>query len=125
MKKQILFCAAYLILAVITISCSTANEDKAAIQPQTVNAVMKTEKMLSFESSLKVWFQSRNENGTTTLGKQSSDAIKSQSKALLTEIGVSQNDIEGKVSVSDDALVMFTLEQYSKKLQEMYNQKNK
>ncbi len=125
MKKQILFCATFLIyVCSTTTSCSTTNDGAEEIQSKTENAVLKTEKMLSFESSLKVWFQSRNENGISTLNNQSIDVIKNQCLELLTEIGVNKNDIESKIKISDDALIMFTLEQYSKKLQEKYNQKN-
>lgn len=126
MKKQILFCATFLILVFsTTTSCSTTNDDAEEIQSKTVNAILKTEKMLNFESSLKVWFQSLDENGISTLKNQSIDLIKNQCLELLTEIGVNKNEIESKIKISDDALIMFTLEQYSKKLSESYQQKNK
>ncbi len=122
MKKQILLGLAVFITATTILSCSLASEEKnEPIQIST--KVVKTEKMLAFEAGLKTWFRSQNLDDTESK-IAANTAIEIQAKTMLTEIGVSQSKIESKMQQADNTLVVFAIEQYSKKLSSMYNQKN-
>jgi hypothetical protein len=124
MKKQFIFFASVVLMTTSITSCSTATEEKT--EPvQVVVPVQKSARMLSFESSLKDWFKSRHEANGGTLNKKASEAILAPTKALLTEIGIDQNQIENKSKLSEEALVSFAMEEYSKKLTALYNQNNK
>ncbi len=122
MKKQILLGLAVFITATTILSCSLAtDEKKEPIQIST--KVVKTEKMLAFEAGLKTWFRSQN-LGDTESKIMASKTVTLQAKTMLTEIGVSQSEIESKMQQEENTLVVFAIEQYSKKLSSMYNQKN-
>jgi hypothetical protein len=58
MNKSVLLYVGIFMSALIVTSCS--NEEKNVAQVQTVSPVLKTARMLSFESSLKIWFNARN-----------------------------------------------------------------
>jgi transcriptional regulator of met regulon len=123
MKKQILFCVVILMAVSTVSSCSSPTDEKVEVPTQAANLVLKSSRMLIFEASLKEWFRTRDETKSGSLTKQSSDEIQIQASALLTEIGISQSVIESKTA--ENELVMYALEQYSKKLNEMYNQNRK
>lgn len=127
MNKSVLLYVGIFMSALIVTSCS--NEEKNVAQVQTVSPVLKTARMLSFESSLKIWFNARNDNGTslakTTAKNNATTVIEENSKKLLAEMGFDSSIIENKVSDSSEKLVTFTMEEYSKKLTMMYNQNNK
>jgi thiamine biosynthesis lipoprotein ApbE len=128
MNKSVLFCVGIIMSALIVTSCSNSSEEKNVEQVQTVSPVLKTAKMLSFEGSLKDWFQSKSENSDSqnkNTKEESNLAIENQSKELLEEIGVSQNVIESKSNISTEMLVSFAMEEYSKKLTAMYNKNKK
>lgn len=129
MNKSVLFYVGVFMSSLIVTSCSNSSEEKNVAQVQTVSPVLKTGKMLSFESSLKDYLiaessknqgeQNRNSTPKTNL------TIENQSKELLEEIGISQNVIESKSNSSTNSLVLFAMEEYSKKLTEMSNQNKK
>lgn len=107
----------------LLLSCSN-NEEKNVSPVQTVSSVLKTAKMLDFESALKDWYESKGESNSNVLHKNKMQAdlkIENQATSLLKEIGVSQSDIDSKKAISNDNLVYFALEEYSKKLSQMYN----
>ena len=112
--------------ALIVTSCS--NEEKNVAQVQTVSPVLKTARMLSFESSLKDWYASKGESNSDVLHKNNMQAnleIENQATSLLKEMGVNQTTIDAKKVISNEMLVYFALEEYSKKLSQMYNQNKK
>lgn len=122
MKKQIMFFFAIIMIAQNLSSCSNTSDEKT--EPiQLVVPVQKSARMLSFESSLKDWFKSRSEASEIELSNQNSNAIQIQAKALLSEIGISQSIIDSKTNESE--LVQFTMDEYSRKLSEMYNHNTK
>jgi hypothetical protein len=126
MNKTILLYVGIFISAFIVTSCS--NEEKNGEQVQIASSVSKTEKMLRFENALKNWFESKGESNSNVLRQnnvQTNLEIENQATILLQELGVSQSKIEAKKAISNDMLVYFTLEEYSKKLSLMYNQNNK
>lgn len=123
MKKPILFFFVILLATSTITSCSSTTDEKVEMPTTAATLVLKTARMLSFEASLKEWFRTRDEPKSGSLTKQSSDEIQIQANALLTEIGISQSVIESKTT--ENELVMYALEQYSKKLSEMYNQEHK
>jgi hypothetical protein len=126
MIKSVLFYVGIFMSAFIVTSCSNSNEEKDVTQVQTVSPALKTAKMLSFESSLKEYLITQSSKSQSTLNRNATQennlAIEDQSKELLNEIGVSQNVIESKSNISTNSLVLFTMEEYSKKLTEMSNQ---
>ncbi len=112
-----------LVSVMLLLSCSN-NEEKNVSPVQTVSSVLKTAKMLDFESALKDWYESKGESNSNVLHKNKMQAdlkIENQATSLLKEIGVSQSDIDSKKAISNDNLVYFALEEYSKKLSQMYN----
>jgi len=122
MNKSILFYVGVFMSTLLATSCS--NEEKNVDQVQTVSTVLKTAKMLDFESALKDWYESKGESNSIVLHKNKMQAdleIENQATSLLKEMGVSQTSIEAKKVISNDMLVYFALEEYSKKLSQMYN----
>ena len=111
--------------AIFFTSCSKENDQTNGEQPLATTAVLKTAKMVSFESTLKDWYQSKAENNSNKSSVQINLEIENQATTLLKEIGVSQTDIDAKKAISNDMLVYFALEQYSNKLSQMYNQKQR
>ena len=123
MKKQILFCVVILMAVSAISSCSSPTDEKVEAPTQAATLVLKSSRMISFEASLKEWFRTRDEAKSGSLTKQSSDEIQIKASALLTEIGISESVIKSKTT--ENELVIYALDQYSKKLSEMYNQNNK
>lgn len=104
----------------LTISCSNDTEESFEAQNAALKSVVKTDEMLKFEKEFREWSKSRAENSGES--KLDDSKIVEQSVILLRTIGVSQNEIEGHKNVSTDKLALFALDQYSKKLSQMYNQ---
>ena len=126
MNKSVLLYVGIFMSALIVTSCS--NEEKNVAQVQTVSPVLKTARMLSFESSLKDWYASKGESNSDVLHKNNMQAnleIENQATSLLKEMGVNQTTIDAKKVISNEMLVYFALEEYSKKLSQMYNQNKK
>jgi hypothetical protein len=123
MKKRILFFAAIFIVANGITSCSTATDEKVEVQTPAALLVEKSARMLHFETSLKQWFETRNETSSDALKKQAVAEIQIEARALLAEIGTSQSIIDTKTNADD--LVLFTLDEYSRKLSAMSNPNNK
>ena len=85
----------------------------------------KTEKMLHFEGALKDWFKEQAEQPGLSGQKAASPenlAIEVHAVVLLKELGISQSEIDSRKAVSTNQLVHFALQEYSKKLAQMYNQ---
>ncbi|WP_395061728.1 hypothetical protein [Flavobacterium sp.] len=125
MKKLKFIFAGVIMSAIFFTSCSKENDQTNVEQPQAATAVLKTAKMVSFESALKDWYQSKAENNSNKSSVQINLEIENQATSLLKEIGVSQTDIDAEKAISNDMLVYFALEQYSNKLSQMYNQKQR
>ena len=125
MKKLKFIFAGVIMSAIFFTSCSKENDQTNGEQPLATTAVLKTAKMVSFESTLKDWYQSKAENNSNKSSVQINLEIENQATTLLKEIGVSQTDIDAKKAISNDMLVYFALEQYSNKLSQMYNQKQR
>ena len=124
-----LFLGGFFITTLIFSSCTKNITEENSEVVQIVTPVEKTENMLNFENSLKNWFQSQNEVKENSLSKKTNTntnlIIENNSKKLLEEIGINQNVIESKSKLSNEELVTFAMEEYSKKLSEMYNQNKK
>jgi hypothetical protein len=123
MKKRILFFAAIFIVANGITQCSTATDEKVEVQAPASLLVEKSARMLRFETSLKQWFETRNETVSDAMKKQAETEIQGEAKLLLAEIGNSQSTIDSKTN--EDDLVLFTLDEYSKKLNAMNKPNNK
>lgn len=110
-------------------ACSNnEEEEKSEIQQQVMTPVLKTARMLSFESALKDFYELKADNNSNVLHKNSVQTnleVENQAISLLKELGVKQTDVDAKKEISNDMLVHFALEEYSKKLSLMYNQNNK
>ncbi len=122
MKKQFMLCVGILLAALFVVSCSnnaTENQPAATQAVTPVTPVAKTAKMLSFETALKDWMQSKNQSKNAVLN---TDRIVTKSLDLLQEIGVNPNEINRRRINANDELVLFTMDEYSKKLRAMYNQ---
>ena len=123
MIRLMSFCVGLLVSALVITSCSDSS-DATIVEPDyTVSTVLKTEKMLNFENALKEW-RGSNASDAELLGdtaRQSKLEIENHAKILLLELGANQSEIDTKNAISTDMLVYFALEEYSKKLSEMYN----
>jgi PBP1b-binding outer membrane lipoprotein LpoB len=127
MKKIKIIFTGILISVMLLSSCSNNEEEKSEIQ-QAMTPVLKTARMLSFESALKDFYESKADNNSNVLHKNSAQTnleVENQAISLLKELGVKQTDVDAKKEISNDMLVHFALEEYSKKLSLMYNQNNK
>ena len=110
------------------LSCSNYNDEKTEVQQQAISPVLKTAKMVSFEKALKDFYESKATNESGVLNKRTAQTkleVQNEAITLLQELGTNQNVIEEKKSMSTDGLVYFALEEYSKKLSQMYNQNKK
>lgn len=123
-KSKFIFAAVFATSLLMGISCSSDSvENETASQNKTT--VLKTEKMLHFESGLKDWFKVQAEQPALNGRKAASPedvAMEEHAVVLLKELGVSQNEIDSRKAVSTNQLVHFALQEYSKKLAQMYNQ---
>lgn len=119
MKKQFVLCVGILLSALFVVSCSNNATEKQPEATQAVTPVAKTARMLSFESALKDWMQSKNQSKKAIVN---TDQIVTKSLDLLQEIGVNPNEIKSRRSNTNDELVLFAMDEYSKKLRTMYNQ---
>ena len=77
--------------------------------------------MLNFESSLKTYFQSKQQSTTDLKQKaQTAEETVKAANELLTSIG--KTALSKKANQSPDELIRTAMKEYSKKLTEMYNQ---
>ena len=117
MKKTKLFLAALMMSAISLVSCGS--EETTVEQSTPTVQFAKTTEMLNFESSLKVWMQSKRENNAKQLAQVSQETEK-KAKELLISIG--KNEIANRTSQSSDEIIRTAMKEYSKKLTEMYNE---
>lgn len=122
MKKQFKLCVGILLSALFVVSCSNNATEKQPEATQAATSVAKTDRMLSFESALKDWMQSKNQSKNAVVN---TDQIVTKSLDLLQEIGVNPNEINSRRSNANDELVLFAMDEYSKKLSAMYNENKK
>ncbi len=123
-KSKFIFAVVFATSLLLGISCSSDSVENETA-PQNKTAVLKTEKMLRFESGLKDWFKVQAEQPASNGQKAASPenvAIEGHAVVLLNELGVSQSEIDSRKAVSTNQLVHFALQEYSKKLAQMYNQ---
>lgn len=118
MKKTKLFFAGMIISVMCLVSCGS--EETTVEKSATTFEFAKTTEMLNFESSLKLWMQSKREENPNS--KQSSEVTLVTEKAaqeLLVSIG--KSDLAEKTNQSSDELIRIAMKEYSKKLTEIYN----
>ncbi len=127
MKKLNFIFTGVFLSVMLLLSCSN-NDEKPEIQQEAKSTVVKTARMLSFESALKDFYESKAENNTGVSHKNSTQVnleVQNQAIALLKELGINQNDVEANKATSNDILVYFALNEYSKRLSQLYNQSEK
>ncbi|MGX7667522.1 hypothetical protein [Flavobacterium pedocola] len=123
MKKTYFF-AALLFAAIGTTSISScSSEETAAQQSKAAVSVEKTDEMLKFENSLKIWMQSKRESGSSqNVTAEVTELIKKDASELLTSLGKNGAEATGKANPNTDELVRAAIREYSKKLTNMYHQ---
>ena len=118
MKKTKLLFAVIIFTAISLTSCSS--NEGVVEAPETVEFA-KTTEMLNFESSLKTYFQSKQQSTTDLKQKaQTAEETVKAANELLTSIG--KTELSKKANQSPDELIRTAMKEYSKKLTEMYNQ---
>ena len=118
MKKTKLLFAVIIFTAISLTSCSS--NESVVEAPETVEFA-KTTEMLNLESSLKTYFQSKQQSTTDLKQKaQTAEETVKAANELLTSIG--KTELSKKANQSPDELIRTAMKEYSKKLTEMYNQ---
>jgi hypothetical protein len=120
MKKIKLMFVGTFISTLMLASC--ASNESVIEEPASVEFA-KTTEMLNFESSLKTYFQSKQQSSTDS--KQKSQATEETVKVaieLLASLG--KTDLAKQTEQNPDLLIRTAMKEYSKKLTEMYNQQN-
>jgi hypothetical protein len=119
MKKTGLLFATGLLAAMLTASCS--KETPQAVFPAAPTAVFaKTPEMLGFEAALKKWMQAKQESQVGGIANTAAEQAEQAANTLLVSIG--KQHMAQKPGISTDELMRTALQEYSKKLTEMYNQ---
>ncbi len=112
-------------LVLVLILFSSCAGEEIATKERNGFKVEKTAEMKFFEESLKEWFLSK--KGTTSdIESQkrivaNHENVKKSSSDLLISIGVSPDEISKQKNTSTEALISFTLKEYSKALKELNN----
>ena len=114
-----------IVVSVMFLSCSNYNDEKTGVQQQAISPVLKTAKMISFEKALKDFYESKAENNSNKSNAKINLEVQNQAITLLKELGINETEVDAKKAISTDGLVYFALEEYSKKLSQMYNQNKK
>ena len=123
MKKMHLIFAGALILAMGLASCSS--EEAAVKEENTVRfEFAKTPEMLGFEKAFKDYMLSKHQSGTSDTKSKAGDGQVAKEKAiqLLNSLGKAEL---GSQQVETEQLLLVAMKEYSKKLTQMYNQRNK
>ena len=114
--KQIF--AGIFISALLLTSCGS--NESVVEEPASVEFA-KTTEMLNFESSLKTYFQSKQQTSSDSKAKaQATEETVKAANELLVSIG--KTEMVRKANQSSDDLIRTAMKEYSKKLTEMYNQ---
>lgn len=116
-KTKLLFASTFMVALSLT---SCVSNESAVEEPVSVEFA-KTTEMLNFESSLKTYFQTKQESSADS--KQKSQATEETIKAaneLLVSIG--KTDLARKTEQNPDVQIRIAMKEYSKKLTEMFNQ---
>lgn len=118
MNKTKLFFAGILITALSLTSCGS--NESVVEEPASVEFA-KTTEMLNFESSLKTYFQSKQQTSSDSKVKaQATEETVKAANELLVSIG--KTEMARRTNQSSDELIRTAMKEYSKKLTEMYNQ---
>lgn len=118
MKKTKLLFAGIIFTALSLTSCSS--NESVVEAPKTVE-FSKTTEMLNFESSLKTYFQSKQQTSPDSKVKaQTTEETVKVANELLASLG--KTELSKKANQSPDELIRIAMKEYSKKLTEMYNQ---
>lgn len=104
-----------------TISLTSCSSNESVVEaPETVEFA-KTTEMLNFESSLKTYFQSKQQSSSDSkLKTQATEETVKVANELLNSIG--KKELSKQAEQNPDLLIRTAMKEYSKKLTEMYNQ---
>ncbi len=104
-----------------TISLTSCSSNESVVEaPETVEFA-KTTDMLNFESSLKTYFQSKQQSSSDSkLKTQATEETVKVANELLNSIG--KKELSKQAEQNPDLLIRTAMKEYSKKLTEMYNQ---
>ena len=118
MKKTKLLFAVIIFTAISLTSCSS--NESVVEAPETIEFA-KTTEMLNFESSLKTYFQSKQQSSSNSNVKtRATEETVKVANELLTSLG--KTDLAKQTEQNPDLLIRIAMKEYSKKLTEMYNQ---
>ncbi len=118
MNKTKLFFAGIIFTAISLTSCSS--NESVVEAPETIEFA-KTTEMLNFESSLKTYFQSKQQSSSNSNVKtRATEETVKVANELLTSLG--KTDLAKQTEQNPDLLIRIAMKEYSKKLTEMYNQ---
>jgi hypothetical protein len=118
MNRTKQFFAVIFISALLLTSCGI--NESVVEEPASVEFA-KTTEMLNFESSLKTYFQSKQQTSSDSKVKaQATEETVKAANELLVSIG--KTEMVRKANQSSDELIRTAMKEYSKKLTEMYNQ---
>ncbi|MGL5892194.1 MAG: hypothetical protein ACRC3B_20030 [Bacteroidia bacterium] len=119
MKRTRLLFAGILLSGIVLSSCG--KESSVAEKAPATAVFVKTAEMLDFESALKVWMQSKHESSLSgNVNSAAKNSAEKSAKTLLISLG--KTDIANNANQNTDELVRAAMQEYSRKLTEMYNQ---
>ena len=98
----------FVLFSLILFSSCGANEDAVANESAKKIEFIKTNEMLSFESSLKDWFQAKRENVNNEAKTKLSAKVVQDAKALLNTLG--KTDLAKQSTENPELFVILNLE---------------
>ena len=123
MKKMHFIFAGMFILAIGLASC---NSEEAAVKENAAASFefAKTPEMLDFEKALKDYMISKHQDGTTNAKSKAPDAKIVKEKAIQLLNSLDKAELASQAGETEQ-LLSVAMKEYSKKLTQMYNQRNK
>lgn len=109
---------------IVAMSLTSCSSNESIVEAPESVKFAKTTEMLNFESSLKTYFQSKQQTSTDSkVATQTTEETVKVANELLTSIG--KTELSKKANQRPEELIRIAMKEYSKKLTEMYNQQKK
>ena len=123
MKKMHFIFAGMFILAIGLASC---NSEEAAVKENAAASFefAKTPEMLGFEKAFKDYMLSKHQSGTSDTKSKAGDGQVAKEKAIQLLNSLDKAELASQ-QVETEQLLLVAMKEYSKKLTQMYNQRNK